>query len=296
MQSAGDYLKAIRREKGCSIEEVSKATKIQPSVLRALEEGRIDNVDKIYLKGFLKLYCRFLNIDWDGFSRDYSVFDVYKNASKDMPVKKEAIVNTSKQSGLTREGFSLVEFIIARKRIIAITCAVLVFLIMVFLAYKNRAVFQKTIFQGAVFKARKAKEKAGKPKPSAPSESKKPQGKKAQSKKAQNEKEGLNNPSRIPIPQGGEKDAKSSAKNINMVIRAQEDSFLTIRVDGKIVYQRMMYKGNAEAWKARNNIEFSVGNAGGIILEINGQVFSPLGKKGQVIKNIRVDRSELSIP
>ena len=52
MLKAGEYLKNIREEKGYSVEEVSKSTKISAPVIRALEGGRLDNVDPIYLRGF----------------------------------------------------------------------------------------------------------------------------------------------------------------------------------------------------------------------------------------------------
>ena len=71
MRKAGEYLKNIREEKGYSVEQVSKGTKISTSVIRAIEGGRTDNVEPIYLKGFLKLYCRFLGIAWADFLKEH---------------------------------------------------------------------------------------------------------------------------------------------------------------------------------------------------------------------------------
>src|SRR3989338_8606574 len=73
MQNAGAYLKSAREENGYSITEVSKNTKISPAVLRSLEEGRLDNIDPVYLKGFLKMYCRFLRVDWQEFTKEYPI-------------------------------------------------------------------------------------------------------------------------------------------------------------------------------------------------------------------------------
>ena len=84
-------------------------------------------------------------------------------------------------------------------------------------------------------------------------------------------------------------------KEITLAIRAQEDSFITLKVDGKIVYQRMMYKGKAETWSAKTKIELSVGNAGGLSLEVNGKPLLPLGKKGQQIKNILINSEGLKV-
>src|SRR3989338_6598438 len=82
MQNAGAYLKSAREENGYSITEVSKNTKISPAVLRALEEGRLDNIDPVYLKGFLKMYCRFLRVDWQEFTKEYHIATVAKHPHK----------------------------------------------------------------------------------------------------------------------------------------------------------------------------------------------------------------------
>ena len=82
MQKAGAYLRSIREDKGYTIQEISKATKLSSSVIRALEEGRIDNVDPVYLKGFLKLYCRYLGLNWEVFISEYPIPVLAKKQQK----------------------------------------------------------------------------------------------------------------------------------------------------------------------------------------------------------------------
>ena len=90
MQKAGAYLKSIREEKGYTIQEISKATKLSSSVIRALEEGRIDNVDPVYLKGFLKLYCRYLGLNWEVFISEYPIPVLAKKQQKSFSTKPKA--------------------------------------------------------------------------------------------------------------------------------------------------------------------------------------------------------------
>src|SRR5512136_2744554 len=63
MDSVGAKLKKIRQEKGLSIEDVQKQTKIHPNILKAIEEDNFINLSPVYVKGFLKIYCKFLGVD-----------------------------------------------------------------------------------------------------------------------------------------------------------------------------------------------------------------------------------------
>ncbi|MDD2927890.1 MAG: DUF4115 domain-containing protein [Candidatus Omnitrophica bacterium] len=59
----GTRLKKIRQEKGLSLEDVRKKTKIHLNILKAIEGDSLTNLSPVYLKGFLKIYCNFLGLD-----------------------------------------------------------------------------------------------------------------------------------------------------------------------------------------------------------------------------------------
>ncbi|MFA4993555.1 MAG: helix-turn-helix domain-containing protein, partial [Candidatus Omnitrophota bacterium] len=63
IETAGSRLKKIRQERGLSLEEIQKKTKIHINVLRAIEGDSISNLNPIYLKGFIKIYCNYLGLD-----------------------------------------------------------------------------------------------------------------------------------------------------------------------------------------------------------------------------------------
>ena len=63
MESAGTKLKSLRLQKGLSLEEVHKKTKIHLNILKAIEEDSLINFSPVYIKGFLKIYCKFLGVD-----------------------------------------------------------------------------------------------------------------------------------------------------------------------------------------------------------------------------------------
>lgn len=96
-------------------------------------------------------------------------------------------------------------------------------------------------------------------------------------------------------PKQGAPSVKPIAGKPELGIRAKEDCWLEVRTDGKLIFRNVLKKGNYEKWEAKERIEFSVGNAGGVDVEVNGKLLPPLGRRGQVIKNIRVTKQGLTV-
>ena len=71
MESPGAKLKKIRLGKGITLEEVQRNTKIQLNILKAIEGDSFTDISPVYLKGFLKIYCRFLGQDYNGYISEY---------------------------------------------------------------------------------------------------------------------------------------------------------------------------------------------------------------------------------
>lgn len=72
MQSVGEKLRKAREEKGLSLDDVYRQTRIHLRVLEALEQDRAHNfLSFIYIKGFLRTYARYLKLDGEGLVREY---------------------------------------------------------------------------------------------------------------------------------------------------------------------------------------------------------------------------------
>jgi len=56
-------IKDKRKELGYSLEYTVEKTKLYPSVIKDIEEGMLENINPAYIKGFLRIYAKFLNID-----------------------------------------------------------------------------------------------------------------------------------------------------------------------------------------------------------------------------------------
>jgi cytoskeletal protein RodZ len=68
----GERLKKMRTDSRMSLSEISKATKIQVKYLEYLENGEYEKLPAdVYVRGFLRSYARYLNIDEQSFVRLY---------------------------------------------------------------------------------------------------------------------------------------------------------------------------------------------------------------------------------
>ena len=80
--SFGRYLRAIRLEKGISLEEVSWETKIGINILILIEKedfGRLPR--EVYAKGFLRAYAKAIDADGDHAVQSYlSSLRIFKNS------------------------------------------------------------------------------------------------------------------------------------------------------------------------------------------------------------------------
>ena len=84
--------------------------------------------------------------------------------------------------------------------------------------------------------------------------------------------------------------------NPRLGIFAKQDCWLEVKTNGRTIFAGVLKKGNFEHWEANDSIEFSLGNAGGVDVEVNNKLLPALGRRGQVIKNILVTKEGLAVP
>ena len=67
----GQKLEEARNRKGISLREATESTKIRGDYLSAFESGNFDiNLPEVYLRGFVRLYARFLDLDQEAVLAD----------------------------------------------------------------------------------------------------------------------------------------------------------------------------------------------------------------------------------
>jgi cytoskeleton protein RodZ len=78
-----------------------------------------------------------------------------------------------------------------------------------------------------------------------------------------------------------------------LTMTAEQSCWVEVRADGETVINRVLTEGESETLEARGEIVLSVGNAGGLALRVNDQPALPLGRNGEVRKNIVITRQSL---
>jgi transcriptional regulator with XRE-family HTH domain len=281
MDSHGARLKQLRLERGLSLEEVQKKTRINLNILKAVEGDSISNLSPIYLKSFIKIYCAYLGVDYkDYVSHDLpepvpapQVAKVRGTLSGSDPAKNNSILNAKPiQMGGFNPG-NKVKMAVILFIAFAVISLVLFSLGKLIASHRSAPALKS---QKSVAKISQVKKEAKK--------SVSPQ----QPVKVQ---AAVVKPLEISL-----KPRKDLLSEIRLVIRTRENCFLHLKIDGKVVFHQELAKGRPEIWTGKNRMELSIGNAGAVELEVNGQIFSKLGRRGESIKGILITREGLTIP
>ncbi len=277
MEPIGEKLKKARLEKGLTLEDVHKKTKIHLNVLKAIEEGSLVNFSPVYIKGFLKIYCKFLGIEYSD-----SLLDHKQVQPSGRTAGQEKIKMSLPVIDATPVWYEALRFV--RSKIKVILLIVIIFIVAVglfnlgkFIALKARHMPKRTAVSTRQVSppVRQAKK----------SEAAKPRKLAAQKPAAI-----------LPKPQPAQKPEETVISGIRLGIRAKEDCWLQVKADGKTIFQSVLKKGRFESWQAKNKIELSLGNAGVVELEVNGKFISSLGRRGQAVKNILITKEGLTTP
>lgn len=86
MQTIGEKLEEARKRKGISIREAAETTKIRGDYLQKFEANSFDiDLPPLYIRGFLRSYARYLDLDPDRYVNDYNAL----LASEGKPVRRE---------------------------------------------------------------------------------------------------------------------------------------------------------------------------------------------------------------
>jgi len=86
---------------------------------------------------------------------------------------------------------------------------------------------------------------------------------------------------------------EGSIVELDLLLRATEKTWLRIQADSMKPWETTMKAGDEIRLKAVDSVALFIGNAGGILFELNGKRFGPLGTQGQVISNYIITRDNL---
>jgi cytoskeleton protein RodZ len=87
--------------------------------------------------------------------------------------------------------------------------------------------------------------------------------------------------------------AVSTPDGLVLTLKAQQDCWVEARADGQTVLNRVLAGGETATLEAHGQIVLSVGNAGGLAFRVNDRPGVPLGKSGEVKRNIVITRDNI---
>jgi cytoskeletal protein RodZ len=87
--------------------------------------------------------------------------------------------------------------------------------------------------------------------------------------------------------------AVTGGDSLVLTMTAQQECWVEVRADGETVINRVLAEGESQTLEARGEIVLSVGNAGGLSIRVNDRPALPLGRSGEVRKNIVITRQNL---
>jgi len=269
----GRILEQKRKEKGLSLEEVEKATKIRKRYLDGLEREDYAVLPAgVYAQGFLKTYANYLGLDGEDLSRQLK--------SRRRPRPERGInYNTGPESGFEKPLIAPAGLQGTEKRRFPTSAVVTLLVAVLVLAVVIGALY----FVGRGVEASRPGE--DKPSPAQPAKDQPKQdpekvASKGEAKGAGAQKDEASGGTEDAGNAGtGEAQQSAPPEKLRVAIKVSDrPSWLLIRTDGTVVYEQIAEPGFSRTFEADRRLYIRGGDAGAVTMEINGQDAGTLGE------------------
>lgn len=95
---------------------------------------------------------------------------------------------------------------------------------------------------------------------------------------------------RPAAPAPADKQAPAADAPQRLVVKAVEATWIRVQTDDGRVAEELLPAGATREWTSSKRFVLTVGNAGGIEVELNGRPLAPLGARGAVIQRLELPR------
>ena len=294
MGAIGEYFKLVRETKRLSMDEVAMKTRIHPEFLRALEEENFAKLpDQVFVKGFVRSYARSLGLDEEEairrFDESSSTFYSKQDERERLRVKQAEDERRRKAN---------------KKAVVAAAGVALLVLALLF-----------TREQSAVSPDRSGGSDGGRRAAALPNTPIKPveaivKGQPRESVEARTPvesapkpvepapvqaTESVPEPAPLPppmplAPQPQSIEVARVPEPLELELQALELSWVLVQVDEGQPQEVLLKRGDHAKWSAGEKFIVTLGNAGGVHVEMNGKPQGPFGPSGKVVRDIILTR------
>lgn len=285
MEDINRKLAEARKNLKLTIEEVSEKTKIRPHILKALESGNYGDMPFVYIKSFLKTYSAFLKVRLPEPMLQNPTIEAPKEVSVSEETKKslseQKATKKRKISGKPNEKKVFDSEIIdeqpksgdfseifKKKKTYGQKSNVVNYIIYSALALALLGLIYFTFFSG---------------------ESNIPRSPEPEQSSGQSPD--------TTVIQSAEKSLFSlfeQTDSLTLEARATDTAWLKIDIDGKQQLEILMLPGMTQKWGANNYFIITQGNVGAVQYMRNGAPLEQFGRRGSVVKNIKITKTEIT--
>jgi cytoskeletal protein RodZ len=290
METAGEFFKQVRETKGLTLDAVASKTCIHPDFLRALEDNNYANLpDQVFAKGFVRSYARSLGLDENDAMRRFleSAAPFYEKQGERERLRQKQVEDERRRK---------------TSRQVAAAAAVVALLALVLLLTRE---------QSAVSPQRR-------PAPAVSSQevAKSPDGP-TRSVPAQAEPPGpgpaVSGPPVVVPPVPGPAEAPPMSRDappltvapadaaaagapsaveapLVLELEALELTWVLVRIDGGSIREALLRPGDRVRWTGTEQFALTLGNAGGVRVELDGKEQGPFGPRGKVARDVVLRR------
>jgi cytoskeletal protein RodZ len=307
MKSLGEYLRAERQARGISLEQIFADTRISMEMLRAIENGNVEQLPApILIKGFLKAYAEKIGLDPE------EVIVEYQNLIEEVGDHQEGIEKFHQR--LQPQS--------SNKKLLVLVIALTLLTGLIFFWYRSSSVRkQSTSSSSGKFvsptavdqRAVKSVSDSGINQTKSAQSSRRTQGElMTGSESDSSELGGQAGPAAstgAEVSKIGEGSGYPSGESLQeegifppgqspYLLRAEaaETTWIRISTDETGEHEYLLQPGEQLTWRASSNYKLLIGNAGGIQLYLNDEPLKRLGETGQVVYLKLPDPSLLLTP
>jgi len=271
MASLGSYLRELRQGRGLSLEELSRATRVGSRYLEALEGDDLGALPgHVFARGFLRAYCQALQTPPD------EAIALYHRQTG-TPLPSPATAGRRVESGARSRGTVLVSFVL-----------LVVFGLALFaVANVLQSARERASARGGV----SADSEPGSAPPPTDTAASVTTPAPSEVRPVAPEPQRPNTAS-APRPGGPPKPGETAATfgavstPYRLVARVSEPTWVRVRMEDGRSTEETIPAGEVREWISNTPFVLTVGNAGGIALELNGRPLPPLGARGAVISRL----------
>ena len=251
-ESLGAFLRAARETRGLSLDDAAQVTRIGKNYLTAIESDQFEKLPSAtYTKGFIRIYAGYLGLSADDMVAWYD--RLLQPAPRPIIAKmKSDEPDTSGKSGRSAAGRWLVPGLLL---LMVLAAAYL---------FDDRMPLKRAPLREHPLPQQTA------PPPAAPVQA-----------RVSSVQPAAVPPAAAPSLPASQAATPVESQGIVLKLKVNQDSRLSINIDGAITQQYDLKAGDLIEWKGERAFTLDIDNAGGVEGELNGRPLKPFGEVGK---------------